>query len=66
MILRNPIVIEPLSYHTPIKIYDFLECIDQLNTDFLLQNYEKLEDDGTIGDNIYDLFYFKKRMNNTF
>jgi hypothetical protein len=28
MILRNPIVIEPLSYHTPIKIYDFLECID--------------------------------------
>ena len=67
MILKNPIIIEPLWYKNPIKIYDLLQCIDQLSTEFLLQNYEKLvEEDATIGDNIYDLFYFKKRMNNSF
>ena len=66
MILKNPIIIEPISSQFSIRLYDVLECIDQLHLDFMLRNYEELENDGTIGDNIYDLFYFKKRLNNTY
>ena len=66
MVLKNPIIIDSFAYRNPLRIYEILESIDQMSTDFFLENLEKLDEDENIGDQIFDLFYFKKRLTGSF
>ena len=50
MVLKNPIIIDSFAYRNPLRIYEILESIDQMSTDFFLENLEKLDEDENIGD----------------